>query len=430
MLQSRISQKLRASTSLFFYRGDNILAAAHGAPEQDAPASARVSADAIVSALASESGADTEAEEGESPNAPQRIAEDRGLAVFSPVVGSAAHAGVGFAVASMMEETPDALSMVTEAPSEDVEKLPVELLAGAAALVVFLAMLFIWLERDRPMKVFASALKALASRDDDRMTLSAHSSRFRNFAQDINESLDRVAGEGVKEQPSSANIDEVLGDDATDSYFGFAEISSRASIPAAPDFINAVEEKAMDEAKVADAIRAEDLKTIPPEALTALPEVAPPSIPSPEPEPEPEPEPSEEPQAEPAFGASALSDGMMDDEKTMVATASEALLAQAALGNDGDEATVVASASDVLLAQTASDDAVDPLEAHFHETYERYVAARAECGESTEGITFERFRRTLTKNREKILTSHPGSEVEFTVYVKNGRAALKAKRKS
>ena len=65
-------------------------------------------------------------------------------------------------------------------------------------------------------------------------------------------------------------------------------------------------------------------------------------------------------------------------------------------------------------------------EIHYRETYERYIQTRIECGESTRGVTYERFLQTLKKNHERIAQQHGTNSVVFKVYVKNGKAALKA----
>jgi hypothetical protein len=63
---------------------------------------------------------------------------------------------------------------------------------------------------------------------------------------------------------------------------------------------------------------------------------------------------------------------------------------------------------------------------HFKEVFEQYLATRKECGESVEGMTFEKFSATLRKNRDQILSKHEARAVRFTVYVKAGKASLKA----
>jgi Double sensory domain of two-component sensor kinase len=66
-------------------------------------------------------------------------------------------------------------------------------------------------------------------------------------------------------------------------------------------------------------------------------------------------------------------------------------------------------------------------EPHFRDVYDQYIAVRRQCGESTADVTFEKFTGTLRKNRDQILSQRPDvASVRFTVYVKDGRAALKA----
>lgn len=65
--------------------------------------------------------------------------------------------------------------------------------------------------------------------------------------------------------------------------------------------------------------------------------------------------------------------------------------------------------------------------AHFREVFEQYVATRARCGESTADLNLDKFEAMLHKNREQILSARPDADaVRFTVYVKDGKAALKA----
>lgn len=63
---------------------------------------------------------------------------------------------------------------------------------------------------------------------------------------------------------------------------------------------------------------------------------------------------------------------------------------------------------------------------HFREVYDEFVTMKQACGESVEGLTFERLLKTLEKNAATIKTQHGVSEVRFRVYEKNGKAALKA----
>ena len=69
--------------------------------------------------------------------------------------------------------------------------------------------------------------------------------------------------------------------------------------------------------------------------------------------------------------------------------------------------------------------AADPDEAHFRETFEKFMALRAEIGESG-NLTYEKFVAKLRQNREQMLSRGTARKVRFTVYKKDGRAAIKA----
>jgi hypothetical protein len=67
----------------------------------------------------------------------------------------------------------------------------------------------------------------------------------------------------------------------------------------------------------------------------------------------------------------------------------------------------------------------DP-EAEWQRVFEQFVATKQQCGEPIDGFTYEKFRVTLVKNQEALRARHGAAQVKFTVYVKDGRAAVKA----
>ncbi len=65
---------------------------------------------------------------------------------------------------------------------------------------------------------------------------------------------------------------------------------------------------------------------------------------------------------------------------------------------------------------------------YYREVFEEFLQVKIACGEPTDGFTFDKFSRKLQKNTQDILDKHADvREVQFTVYVKDGKAALKAK---
>ena len=65
-------------------------------------------------------------------------------------------------------------------------------------------------------------------------------------------------------------------------------------------------------------------------------------------------------------------------------------------------------------------------EQHWREIFRDFVRTRGECGESAEGLTYERFRQKLESNKGALVAKYGCKTVRFQVYVKDGKAALKA----
>ena len=64
--------------------------------------------------------------------------------------------------------------------------------------------------------------------------------------------------------------------------------------------------------------------------------------------------------------------------------------------------------------------------AEWRSVFEDFLSTKKQCNETTEGLTFEKFQTTLRKNRDALLQRHGTKRVKFSVYVKEGKAALKA----
>lgn len=68
----------------------------------------------------------------------------------------------------------------------------------------------------------------------------------------------------------------------------------------------------------------------------------------------------------------------------------------------------------------------DDQAAEWRSIYEQFIATKQQCGEPTDSLSYEKFEVTLQKNREAIVQRHNVQKVKFSVYVKDGKAALKA----
>ena len=91
-----------------------------------------------------------------------------------------------------------------------------------------------------------------------------------------------------------------------------------------------------------------------------------------------------------------------DDEETRVAGGARApspSLAGAADGEDGGQ---------------------------YRAIYDEFVALKQRCGENTSNLSFDRFLAKLRSNRDALIAKHGCKSVRFQVYMKDGKAALKA----
>ena len=79
-----------------------------------------------------------------------------------------------------------------------------------------------------------------------------------------------------------------------------------------------------------------------------------------------------------------------------------------------------------LLAQATGEHRAANENAEWLAVYEDFIRTKKQCSEPTDGLTFEKFSHTLKKNRDALIQRHGCKRVKFSVYVKEGRASLKA----
>jgi hypothetical protein len=63
---------------------------------------------------------------------------------------------------------------------------------------------------------------------------------------------------------------------------------------------------------------------------------------------------------------------------------------------------------------------------HYLQVFAEYKKTREKCGESNAGLTLEKFRSKLMSNRQQIMSKYNCRSAVFTVYVKDGKAAIRA----
>lgn len=154
------------------------------------------------------------------------------------------------------------------------------------------------------------------------------------------------------------------------------------------------------------------------------------------------------PFAEALFGSVQTSSGMLEDPadaKTIAASGAPETTPPKGNrlpngnGSDGNHAPTpppipaaggAARLDGALLGSSAAEsngaNGVNGDEAHFQDVFRNFVAMRQQCGEPADGLTYEKFAQKLQKNREQLISRYNCRTVRFQVYVKEGKAALKA----
>lgn len=424
---SRLASRLSGASVGFFVR-DQVIGSAmpenvSGAPRRD-DMSAPLATVLTGSFAQGEVGAPSELPTG-------------GLAIYAPLVGSASYAQAGYVLARPVPTLASPLAILEHASSEDwLAGLP--LMGGAIAVLFLLGMLFVYLERDRPLGKFREAAVKVGKRDADRFQVQDFGGQYRTAASAINDALDRLQEQAGQAKKKVADLDAILGDapaPQSASFFGFSgdanSAAGLASIPSPQSVPNKPPAPAAPPPAAPPPAAPRAAPPGPPPARPPAPAAPPPAAPPPAAPPPPVAAPVplaasplastmlgvgvsgatgsavQAPRAPaPGVGSSPLDDDEDDEGQTMVSRVPDELIKQSATG--------------AFAAISGTD------EAHFRETYQQFVATKQQCGEAVTGLTYEKFKDTLRKNQEKIQQAHGTSKVRFTVYVKEGKAALKA----
>jgi hypothetical protein len=86
----------------------------------------------------------------------------------------------------------------------------------------------------------------------------------------------------------------------------------------------------------------------------------------------------------------------------------------------------LASAPALLQAAALAPPAEANEDAQWQQVFQDFLRTRTSCGEAVEGLTFEKFRLKLEGNKAVLVGKYGCRTVKFQVYVKEGKAALKA----
>ena len=240
-------------------------------------------------------------------------------------------------------------------------------------LVIGIGLMFV--EADRPLRRLAQDAVRLAKGDKDRLSEEAHSGKFGSIARSVNIHIDKL---GREAKSARTNLDQLLGP-APEGSLGTIDLLAGGLPPTRPGGPAPAVPPPPSDFKFSDSGPART----PPFARPATPPPRAQNTPAATPVP---------PMTPMGKGGSA-----------------PLLLDEDILGPAGDGP-----------AAAGGDDA------YFKTVFEQFVAMKKSCNEPTSGLTLAKFSEKLVKNRDDLMAKTGCREVRFTVYVKEGKAALKA----
>ena len=316
--------------------------------------------------------------------------------IYARLPGETWDLGAGYAVARQASLLESPLAVLSKADDRDKQSVPLALIGMLVLVPALIGIVLSVLEHTRPLRAFRAEVTKLKKGEMDHFVPSRLRGVYRDMASDLNDALDMLAEKGGAPR-RAADLEQVLGPMPTQPAMSAFALPTEPAAPVepaepAPPKVTPPASKVTTPAPepVAEPVRAEPPTPPPPKA---------PAPPAPKP---PPPKPTRPAATLPPKFAAPVDGLSMDDEVTAVTNVPQQLLE--ALGADAQP---------------------DEL-AEWRRVFEDYVRIKKECGEPTEGVTFEKFQATLRKTRDSLIEKHACKRVKFSVYVKEGRAALKA----
>jgi len=284
---------------------------------------------------------------------------------YSRLPGEAWQLGAGFAVARLPVAVDGPFGFFKTADDKDKRQANLPLAIAIAVVAAAIGILFSLFEHTRPLSLFKNEAQRLAKGETDQLQPSRFHGVFRKIAADLNDGMDQVMAKGGGPRRGPADMKQVLGDIPDQPQMSAFSFPGDPSSLASPPTVATP-------------------RGAPGASLNKLPR----------------------PPLRPASPA-ALLDGTLPEGSSIDSVSRRLPTPPARPGTE-----------------PIGFVAPDPDE--WQTVFKELVSLKKQCGESIEGFSYERFEQTLRKRTNELKQRHGAKTVRFSVYVKDGKAALKA----
>jgi hypothetical protein len=335
------------------------------------------------------------------------------IVVAAPFPGQAGEQQAYYALVGQHPADSGFTALVQNATSDDLKWgqfhwLP---LLGAVLGMIFIGLFLQRLEIDAPLARLRRELQKLSSGDVHKIQDNRYGGKVGGLARDINAAIERFTHAPTQRSDiAGKDLNAILGPSGASTFdlpaadSAFAPPPPAFAPPPSPSFSPPPPSPAF--------------------APPPLPSFAPPPTPSfPAPQP---------------FNAAALGFGGGGGGSSMAAAAEPSNLPlpgatkpatwgpPPAPSEYEDDTRQSPPQSDGDATRVVPYDPDEEEEAHFRHIFDDFIARKRDCGESTVGLTRDKFLQKLRDNKAALVQKHHCRTVRFSVYVKDGKAALKA----
>ena len=388
---------------------------------------------------------------------PMEKGADTFLVAAGPFTGEAAEQDAVWAILLRRSPPPGLGATFKEITKEDFKpgRFPWFVVGGSLVLAIVLGLLLMRLEADGPITRFLAMAKEFGRGDLAKLRDAAFSGKFGAIARNLNTGLEKVVRTAAPLATTAGaprDLHALMGPASAAEQFDDVIPHARASvpdlglIPPSQPIVDELPPAAMapppplpPPGPSRRPLAPPPPPPIPDEAL-GLPFGPPPAAPAPDvfasAPPLPPPRPAAPPPAQMAsieardhaptmpFNMDSVSSALQDDDAPTTVTPGGVYGGPGAM--TPPVAAPPAARSAVAGHAAAPPSGEGDLDAYFHQVFTEFVDMKKACGEPTDAMTFDKFVVKLRDNRQQLIEKYSCKAVKFQVYIKDGKAALKA----